>query len=139
MSTTSAPHRPDGQIPALSVEAITKSFNANVVLRDFNLELMPGSVHALPGPNGSGKSTVIRILSGFYTPDPPDGSITVDGESVHFGDPVSSARAGMTFVHQSLGLAGLPFWVTETFQGVAVLVAVILGRVRTKRRPIGPS
>jgi hypothetical protein len=33
----------------------------------------------------------------------------------------------------------LSFWVTETFQGVAVLVAVILGRVRTKRRPIGPS
>ena len=70
MSTTSAPHRPDGQIPALSVEAITKSFNANVVLRDVNLELMPGSVHALPGPNGSGKSTFIRILSGFYTSAP---------------------------------------------------------------------
>jgi ABC-type branched-subunit amino acid transport system ATPase component len=122
MSTTSAPHRPDGQIPALSVEAITKSFNANVVLRDVNLELMPGSVHALPGHNGSGKSTFIRILSGRFN---------VVGLVIA----LLIIAVGVNGLH----LVGLSFWVTKTFQGVAVLVAVILGRVRTKRRPIGPS
>ena len=34
------------------------------ILKDFNLEIKPGEVHAIMGPNGSGKSTLSNILSG---------------------------------------------------------------------------
>ena len=34
------------------------------ILKDFNLEIKPGEVHAIMGPNGSGKSTLANVLSG---------------------------------------------------------------------------
>jgi energy-coupling factor transporter ATP-binding protein EcfA2 len=47
------------------------------VLRDVDLELLPGEVVALLGTNGSGKSTLCRLACGLLRPD--DGDITIDG------------------------------------------------------------
>jgi ribose transport system ATP-binding protein len=66
------------------------------------MEVFPGQVHALVGHNGSGKSTFIKMLAGYYTPD--RGRITVGDQVLRSGDPTSSAAAGLSFVHQSLGL-----------------------------------
>jgi ribose transport system ATP-binding protein len=63
---------------------------------------MPGQVHAIVGHNGSGKSTFIKMLAGYYVPD--SGQITVGDHLLRPGDPTSSASAGLSFVHQSLGL-----------------------------------
>lgn len=49
----------------------------------------------------------------------------------------------LAFGVNGLELVGLPFWITETFQGVALLIAVVLGRARAlrsglvRRRPGG--
>ena len=88
----------------LVAHQISKSFYGNRVLHDLDLTIPGGSVHALLGHNGSGKSTFIKILAGFYTADEGSGPVTVDGHQLEFGNPDSSYEAGITFVHQTLGL-----------------------------------
>jgi len=46
------------------------------VLRNFNLDIVPGQTVALVGPSGSGKSTIIQLLERYY--DPLEGAILVD-------------------------------------------------------------
>src|ERR1700728_2302004 len=89
---------------ALDAEHVSKTFDGNVVLRNLSFKVESGSLHALLGHNGSGKSTFIKILAGYYTPDADSGQISVDGHELVPGDPDSSADAGISFVHQTLGL-----------------------------------
>lgn len=88
----------------LSASAVSKSFYGNRVLNALDLSIPKGRLHALLGHNGSGKSTFIKILAGYYTPDPGSGPIAVDGVELVPGDPDSSHDAGISFVHQTLGL-----------------------------------
>jgi ABC-type sugar transport system ATPase subunit len=90
--------------PGLRATGISKSFNGNRVLADLDLEIPEGTVHALLGHNGSGKSTFIKILAGYHEPDEGSGSIVVDGREIVSGDPDSTRAAGVTFVHQTLGV-----------------------------------
>ena len=59
----------EGKLPILSIQEISKSFSGVQVLKDVNLDLIPGEVHCLVGENGAGKSTLIKIISGAYQAD----------------------------------------------------------------------
>ena len=48
-----------------------------MVLKEVNLTISPGSVVAIVGENGSGKTTLIKLLCRLY--DPTKGRITIDG------------------------------------------------------------
>ncbi len=48
----------------LDINDLSASIEGKKILKDFNLKIKPGEVHAIMGPNGSGKSTLANILSG---------------------------------------------------------------------------
>ena len=90
--------------PRLEVSGISKSFGQTRVLRDADLVVQPGQLHALVGQNGSGKSTLVKILTGYHVPD-PGGEIRVDGSALRLPVRWAEARtAGIAVVHQDLGL-----------------------------------
>lgn len=99
-----APAVPDTARPRLAVTALSKTFGRSRVLDRVSLSLMPGEIHGLAGHNGSGKSTFVKVLAGFHAPD-PGGAVTVDGTPLRLPARAPElAAAGITFVHQDLGL-----------------------------------
>jgi ABC-type Fe3+/spermidine/putrescine transport system ATPase subunit len=83
----------------LQVHAIEKRWAHGVTVGPVTLDIARGEIVALLGPSGSGKTTVLRLLSGFETPD--GGRIVVDGEDVT-AVPPARRRCGMVFQHYAL-------------------------------------
>jgi len=109
---------------------LSKHFGGTRALVEVSLRLEPGKIHALVGQNGCGKSTLIKILSGYYAPD-PGGTIAIGSTELHVPLSVtSSAEHGFTFLHQDLGL-GESLSVMENVCAGA-LVTTRWGRVRWK-------
>ena len=52
----------------IEARGISKSFAGVEVLRDVDLALHRGEIHALLGENGAGKSTFAKILAGVHRP-----------------------------------------------------------------------
>lgn len=52
------------------------------ILNDLNLEVQPGSVHALMGPNGSGKSTLAHALLGHPDYEIKAGTMTYQDQNL---------------------------------------------------------
>ena len=59
---------------------ISKSFENNMILDEFNLYVRENEFLTLLGPSGCGKTTTLRILGGFETPD--KGQILFDGKDI---------------------------------------------------------
>jgi len=87
----------------LEVSGVSKTFAAQQVLKDVDLNVRYGEIHALVGQNGSGKSTLIKILSGYHEPD-PGATATMAGEPFTLGSPLEADEVGLRFVHQDLGV-----------------------------------
>jgi simple sugar transport system ATP-binding protein len=111
---------------SLLLQEISKRFGALQANDRIDLELKPGSLHAVLGENGAGKSTLMKILSGFIAPD--SGNISVDGVGVRTGSPSASLQAGIGMLHQE-PLVCLPFTVAENFR-----LGSDLGRTEARAR-----
>ena len=48
------------------------------VIKNLDLDILPGKITAIVGESGSGKTTLLKLLMGFY--HPAEGSITVNGK-----------------------------------------------------------
>jgi len=77
---------------ALEIHGLVHEFNDLPVLRDINLCVAPGEVHALIGFNGAGKSTLMRAALGMLRPDA--GSIHLFGVGIADADAAVWGRVG---------------------------------------------
>lgn len=84
----------------LQMKHIVKTFPGVKALDNVNLNLRPGTVHALMGENGAGKSTLMKCLFGIYMPD--SGEILFNGQKVQFSNPKQALDHGVSMVHQEL-------------------------------------
>ncbi len=61
-------------------ENVTKSFDDQVVLRDFNMVVRQAETKVVLGGSGSGKSTILRLALGLTKPD--SGRVLIDGTDI---------------------------------------------------------
>ena len=106
--------------PVLELRGVSKSFGAVVALRDANLSLRPGSIHAVVGENGAGKSTLVKIMAGLYHRD--SGTFEMDGKPVSFRTTAEAKAAGIAVIYQEPTL----------FPDLSVTENVFMGR-----QPVG--
>ncbi|MDP5226567.1 MULTISPECIES: ABC transporter ATP-binding protein [Arthrobacter] len=64
----------------LFLEAVTKNFGSQAVLKGIDLSVTRGGTTAIVGPSGSGKTTLLRIIAGFEAPT--TGRVSLSGEAV---------------------------------------------------------
>ncbi len=104
--------------PALVLRGISKSYFGNQVLRDVDLDVAPGEIHALVGENGAGKSTLMNILFGMpviHETGGYEGEIELGGRLVRPTAPAHAMAHGVGMVHQEFML--LPgFTITENIK-----------------------
>ncbi|AJZ56583.1 ABC transporter family protein [Paraburkholderia fungorum] len=77
----------------LEARSLTKEFNGFVAVKNIDLRIRRGTIHALIGPNGAGKSTVFNLLTRCLTPS--SGSILYKGREITRTHPADVARLGL--------------------------------------------
>jgi branched-chain amino acid transport system ATP-binding protein len=103
----------------LESKGLTKAFLGFTAVKNVNLQVRAGSIHALIGPNGAGKTTVFNLLTKFLNPS--SGSILFSGQDVTREKPAQIARKGLV----------RSFQISATFPHLTVLENV---RVALQRK-----
>jgi phospholipid/cholesterol/gamma-HCH transport system ATP-binding protein len=75
---------------SIHIENLHKSFNGNEVLKDINLEILPGETFSIIGPSGTGKSVLLKHIVKLEKPD--SGRILIDNQDVYDPDPDAERR-----------------------------------------------
>ena len=105
--------------PVVEMRNIKKSFGAVQALRGVDLALHHNEVLGLVGDNAAGKSTLMKVLSGAYIPD--EGEILIEGDRVHFSNPMDARRLGIEMVYQDYALANNLDVAANVFMGREVV------------------
>ena len=67
----------------LKIENLTVEVDGKVILKDFNLEIKSGEIHAIMGPNGTGKSTLTKVIMGDDNYKIVSGKIYYNGKVIN--------------------------------------------------------
>jgi polar amino acid transport system ATP-binding protein len=91
------------ELPAISIQGLSKSFGTNEVLKDISLDVATGEVVCVIGPSGSGKSTLLRCVNLLETPT--SGTVHVGGDEMTDPDvDVDRVRRRIGMVFQAFNL-----------------------------------
>jgi phospholipid/cholesterol/gamma-HCH transport system ATP-binding protein len=74
----------------IRIEALNKSFGDNHVLKDINLEILPGETFSIIGPSGTGKSVLLKHIVKLEKPD--SGHIFIDNQDIYELSPDQARR-----------------------------------------------
>lgn len=105
----------------LEMKQINKAFNGIPVLKNVELTVGKGEVHALLGENGAGKSTLMNVLTGVHMRD--SGDVIFEGQKLEHITIKKTEELGIAFVHQELNL----------FNDMTVYENIFLGKEYTNR------
>jgi len=106
----------------LGTEGLTKEFRGFVAVKNVNLSVERGTIHALIGPNGAGKTTCFNLLTHFLTPT--HGRIRFNGRDITGSRPSEIARLGLV----------RSFQISAVFPHLSVLENVRIALQRARGR-----
>lgn len=110
--------------PILQAEQICKSFVGVRALNHVDLTIRSGEIHCLVGENGCGKSTLVKCISGIYTPD--EGTIALFGQQYHSLNPIEAMNAGIQVIYQDLSL----------FQYMSAAENIAISRIKSEKHKL---
>ena len=85
----------------LEIKDLVVEVDKKIILNHLNLEIAPGTIHAIMGPNGVGKSTLSRVIMGDNHYHVLEGDILFDGESIKKLPVDERSRKGIFLAMQS--------------------------------------
>ena len=77
----------------LETQGLCRDFAGFVAVKDVNLRVRQGTIHAMIGPNGAGKTTVFNLLTKFLPPSA--GRIFYKGSEITGARPADIAQHGL--------------------------------------------
>lgn len=99
--------------PLLEIEDLCARVGDREIIKNFNLTVNEGEVHAVMGPNGAGKSTLSYVLTGKPGYEVTSGKIRFRGKDLLSMSPEERAREGIFLCMQyPVEIPGVP---TTTF------------------------
>jgi Fe-S cluster assembly ATP-binding protein len=84
----------------LEIKDLQVSINDNQILKNLNLTVNQGEIHAIMGPNGSGKSTFSKVLAGHPAYSVMNGDILFKGLSILDLEPEERSHLGIFLAFQ---------------------------------------
>ncbi len=88
--------------PLLEMKGVSSRYGSVRALRNLNLVIHAGEIHALVGEHGAGKSTIAKIAANLLKPS--DGLVLFDGKALPGKSIKGSMDAGIRMVFQKLQL-----------------------------------
>ena len=86
--------------PILEIKNLKACINNSEILKNLNLTINHGEIHAIMGPNGSGKSTFSKIIAGHPAYQVTSGEILFKGKSILGLDPETRSHLGIFLAFQ---------------------------------------
>ena len=80
------------KMEALTIENLSKIYSNGKGIREVNLNVEKGKIHALLGNNGVGKNTTMKCIMGIIFPE--SGRIEIDGEELVNNNPSVKSHIG---------------------------------------------
>jgi len=90
----------DSNDTLLEVKDLQVSIADSKILKNLNLTINKGEIHAIMGPNGSGKSTFSKVLAGHPAYSVLDGEILFKGASILDLEPDERSHLGIFLAFQ---------------------------------------
>lgn len=76
----------------ISLFAVSKRFDQNLVIDDLSLSIKEGEIVGLLGPNGAGKTTTVRMIAGVLPPS--KGKVTINDVDLFDEEKANPVRIG---------------------------------------------
>ena len=85
----------------ISFKDVSKSYDKNLILHNFNLQVKKGDFLTIIGTSGSGKTTALKLVNGLLKAD--TGDVCIEGKNITSVD-IISLRRNIGYVIQGVGL-----------------------------------
>nr|YP_009397010.1 Iron-sulfur cluster formation ABC transporterATP-binding subunit [Spyridia filamentosa]ARW66196.1 Iron-sulfur cluster formation ABC transporterATP-binding subunit [Spyridia filamentosa] len=84
----------------LVINDLCANINGKEIIKNLNLSIKYGEIHAIMGRNGSGKSTLAKIISGHPSYQITQGSIIFKNEDITYKEPEEKSKDGIFLAFQ---------------------------------------